>query len=150
MKRYISRKDSKYYTYMLNILNAIGGRKLNYNWLITDIEAYPMKDYNKERICREYVLISNNELLNLLEKEDFQWIWGLFSAIPHVYSEKEILEYELPHINDSSFQKEPCIQHPLAEIEIIAFDSSSVQITCKDEKVADMFLEKYKLSKQQY
>ena len=69
MKRYISEKEDKNYTHMLKILNAIGGRNLDYNWLITDIEALPQKGNGKfeideeiyNRICdKEYVLISND------------------------------------------------------------------------------------------
>lgn len=159
MKRYISSKDNKYYTYMLNVLNAIGGRKLNYNWLITDIEAYPLTKSIMDKMSREYVIISNNELLNLLEQEDFQWIWGVFSAISPIYSREEILKYKLPIYSQEEWKNELpysdssidniTIQHPLAEIEIVAFDSTYVQITCKDEKIADKFFKKYRLSKQE-
>lgn len=38
MKRYISKRDDKCYTNMLKIINTIGGRNLDYNWLITEIE----------------------------------------------------------------------------------------------------------------
>ncbi len=145
MKRYISKEDNEYYTYMLEILNAIGGRNLNYNWLITDIEAYPSRKSVVDKISGEYLLLSNNELLDLLEKEDFQWIWGIFSAIPPIYSQKKILKYQLPSVTNLN---NAGIQHPLAKIEIVAFDSSYVQITCIDEKIADMFWKKYKLSKQ--
>ncbi len=146
MKRYISKEDNKYYTYMLDILNAIGGRNLNYNWLINNIEAYPLIKSIEDKISGEYLIMSNNELLELLEREDFQWVWGVFSAISPIYSQEEILKYKLPSI---AALDNASIQHPLAEIEIVAFDSSYVQITCKDEKIADMFFEKYRLSKQQ-
>ena len=43
LKRLVSVKDEKGYTLMLKVINSIGGRNLNYNWLITDIEAYPQK-----------------------------------------------------------------------------------------------------------
>lgn len=159
MKRYISREDNKYYTYMLDILNAIGGRNLKYNWLITDIEAYPLEQSIVDKISNEYVLISTDDLLDLLEQEDFQWIWGVFSAISPIHSQQEILKYELPIYSQEDWKNDMpysdssidsiTIQHPLAEIEIVAFDSTYVQITCKDEKIADMFLDKYRLSKQQ-
>ena len=160
MKRYISEKEDKYYTHMLKILNAIGGRNLDYNWLITDIEAYPQKsnyeiDENLYKLLKDknYVFISNNDLLDILEKNDFQWIWGVFSAIPKQYSEEEILEYELPYADgneyiykDDSF----IIQHPLADIEIVAFDSSLVHIVAKDDEIADKFKELYKEAKINY
>lgn len=105
MKRYISREDNKYYTYMLDILNAIGGRNLKYNWLITDIEAYPLEQSIVDKISNEYVLISTDDLLDLLEQEDFQWIWGVFSAISPIHSQQEILKYELPYIFTGRLRK---------------------------------------------
>lgn len=80
MKRYISKKERKHYTYMLEIINAIGGRNLKYNWLITEIETNLSDNSELERLIeyKEYVFLSNDELLNILEKEDFQWMWGIF------------------------------------------------------------------------
>ena len=47
MKKIILKNDEKEYTYMLDIINSLGGKKLNCTWLITDIEAYPNnKDIN--------------------------------------------------------------------------------------------------------
>lgn len=79
MKRLVLVKDEKGYTLMLKVINSIGGRNLNYNWLITDIEAYPQKsnyeiDENLYKLLKDknYVFISNNDLLDILEKNDFQ------------------------------------------------------------------------------
>ena len=52
MKRYISEKEEKYYTHMLKVLNSIGGRNLDYNWLITDIGAYPQDDGKLDKLIR--------------------------------------------------------------------------------------------------
>ena len=40
----------------------------------------------------EYLLISTHDLLKILEEDNFQWIWGVFSAIPSKYSKEEILK----------------------------------------------------------
>ncbi len=73
MKKIILKNDEKEYTYMLDIINSLGGKKLNCNWLITDIEAYPMDKNINSIICEQnYVILSNNELINMLEKENFQ------------------------------------------------------------------------------
>ena len=91
-------KEEKYYTHMLKVLNAIGGRNLEYNWLITDIEAYPQDNGELDKLIREndYLFLSTDELISMLEKNDFQWIWGVFSAIPKEYTKEEVLKYELP------------------------------------------------------
>ena len=57
MKRYISKRDDKCYTNMLKIINTIGGRNLDYNWLITEIETNT-GDYFYD----QYIILSNNEL----------------------------------------------------------------------------------------
>lgn len=147
MNRLISVGDKAGYTLMLKIINSIGGRNLNYNWLITDIEAYPQKglgeiddelySYLNEN---DYVFISNSDLLDILEKNDFQWIWGVFSAIPVNYSKEEVLKYDLPFAEDNSdiyLDNNFVIQHPLAEIEIVAFDSSGMHIVSKDKDICD-------------
>ena len=38
MKRYVSQGEDSY-TNMLKIINTLGGKNLNYNWLITEIET---------------------------------------------------------------------------------------------------------------
>lgn len=155
MKRYISEKEEKYYTHMLKVLNSIGGRNLEYNWLITDIEAYPQDDGELDKLISEndYLFLSTDELITMLEKEDFQWIWGVFSAIPKKYAKEEVLKYELPFADGNyDIYKEDIfvIQHPLADIEIVAEDSSSVFIVAKDDEIADKFREVYKNTKINY
>lgn len=49
-----------------------------YNWLITDMECYPLDEELAESLNKEYCWVEGKELLQLLEKEDFQWIWGCF------------------------------------------------------------------------
>ena len=155
MKRYYSEKEEKFYTHMLKVLNSIGGRNLEYNWLITDIEAYPQDEGRLDELIsnNEYLFLSNDELLDILEEEDFQWIWGVFSAIPKNYTKEEVLKYELP-FGDGNYDiyKEDIfvIQHPLADIEIVAFDSSLVQIVAKDDEIAEKFKNVYKNSKVNY
>lgn len=153
MKRYISDTDENSYTHMLKVLNSIGGRNLKYNWLITEIQAYPTDtETNSLLINTRYLVLSTNELLNVLEKEDFQWIWGVFSAIPEKYSKEEILASEIPWADGNSliYQNAPIIQHPLADIEIVAFDSTLVQITSKDNKIAELFKTAYPSAKENY
>lgn len=131
MEKIVLKKDGRKYTYMLDIINSLGGNNLNCNWLITDIEAYPMdKDINSIIYDQNYVILSNNELINMLEKENFQWIWAIFSMIPKKYSKKDILKYKLPSIKNISLNGDNSlnIQHKLASLEIDCIDSSYCQI----------------------
>ena len=138
MNRCISKGEDDYYTDILKVVNAIGGRSLNYNWLITEIET-STGDYFYE----EYVILSNDELLDNLENKKIQWIWGTFSAIPKKYKQEEILKYNLPGVENID-KKEIKIQHPLAEIEIIAYDSTFVQLIAKNKTIAEKFKKIYK------
>lgn len=141
MKRYISKEDEYYYTDMLKVIKAIGGKNLDYNWLITEIET-STGDYFED----EYIILTNEELLDKLESKKIQWIWGTFSAIPKKYKQEEILKYNLPGVENID-KKEIKPQHPLAEIEIIAYDSTFVQIIAKDE-IAEKFKRMYLRSKE--
>lgn len=53
---------------MLKLINSIGGRKLKYNWLITNIEAYPTDETIIHKLAKEYLFLSNDELLDILQK----------------------------------------------------------------------------------
>ena len=138
MNRCISKGEDDYYTDILKVVNAIGGRSLDYNWLITEIETSTGDYFNDE-----YVIVSNDELLDDLENKEIQWIWGTFSAIPKKYKQEEILKYNLPGVENID-KKEIKIQHPLAEIEIIAYDSTFVQLIAKDKTIAEKFKKLYK------
>lgn len=155
MKRLISCDDEKFYTYMLKVLNSIGGKSLNYNWLISDIVSYPQDNGELDKLILEnqYLFIDNSKLIEILEKRDFQWIWAVFSAIPKQYSIDEVLKYSIPFAENNTLiyqDNNQMIQHPLADIEIVAEDSSSVFIVSKDEDIIEKFKKSYPKSKVNY
>ena len=57
-----------------DICNIIGDVD-NYNWLITNIECYPSDEEIVKILNNEYCWIEGRSLLDLLAKEEFQWIW---------------------------------------------------------------------------
>ncbi len=130
--RYISTTDRKEYSYLLEILDAISKYIVNYKWLITDIEDYPLRRDLFDLINeRDYIILSTDKLINYLNEENFQWIWAVFSAIPKTISDEKISRYRLPKARDNNQIYEDdvsIIQHPLDEIEIIVEDSSAISI----------------------
>lgn len=58
-----------------DICNIIGDVD-NYNWLITNIECYPSDEEIVKILDNEYCWLEGRSLLDLLAKEEFQWIWG--------------------------------------------------------------------------
>lgn len=142
MKRMISEDDEKFYTYMLKVIQSIDD-DFDCNWLITDIDAYPSNKETEEMLNTDYLFLSHKELLSLLEKEDFQWVWAIFSAIRKDITRDDILQYPLPNRENASFDDSIFTQHPLAEIEIDCMDSSYFQIIVKDDKILKNFKKSY-------
>lgn len=132
LKRYIFKNDNYHNGCMMKVLDSLGGNELDYNWLVTDMDTYFTDD--------DYLFLSTKELLDLIEKnKDPQWIWGVFTAIPKKYSRKDVLKNDIPTVVDNKeVWESPIIQHPLADIEIICYDSSFYTIVSKEEKYIDM------------
>ena len=75
------------------------------------------------------------------DRRGFQWVWAVLSAFDKSHSLSEILSYPLPNAQDyNGFWDLPlAIQHPLAEIEIVPWDSSMTMIFSKRKDVVDSF-----------
>ena len=135
MRGAILNKGEPGYTLMSRIFKSINQVQRNYNWLITDINAYPNDPFFEKLVNEEYIWMTGDELTKMVEKEDFQWIWAVFSGFsPDVYKEEK-LKYELPNVQDNYeiWKNQPQIQHPLANTEILACDSSYVTIVSKHD-----------------
>lgn len=152
MKRLISSKECIGYSHLYNLIKSFNLDN-EYKWLITDIEAYPTKNKYLDKLFAysEYVICSNKELLEWLEEEDFQFIWGVFSLFDSSINNEDILKYDLPFANNNPrlFAKDkPLIQHPLAILELDSFDSSYLAINSKEDKYIDIFKSIYPKSKE--
>ena len=150
MKRVISTNDFKYYTMLKKVLFDLELANKEYWWLISDIEAYPTKEEYENFIYKEnYVLIKTSDLLKMLEEDDFQWVWAVFSVISLDYTKEEILNYELPYIQFidegeyNPYKDTPKLQHPLAEFELYAEDSSSMFLISDNEELISRFKKVY-------
>ena len=115
-----------------DICNIIGDVD-NYNWLITNIECYPSDEEIVKILDAEYCWIDGKELLRLLKKEDFQWIWGVFSVFPKAVTLDEVLKYDYPYADGyTGFWKSPIsVQHPLANSEIVFWDGLLILLISK-------------------
>lgn len=144
----ILRKGEEYYTYLYRIFTGINMVQKDYNWLITDIVAYPNTKEYQDLFSKEYCWLSGEELTNIIEKEDFQWIWGVLSGFEKSIDIKEILNRSLPYTDDyEGFLKNPLsLQHPLASIEIVAWDSSLSLIISRDRQIINDFRLNFPLS----
>ena len=150
MKRLISQKDLKYYTYLRQVLLNLQLANKDHWWLISDITAYPKTPKYAQMIDqRVYLLLRTSQLMEMLENDDFQWIWAVFSGIPGTYREEEILQYALPHLEIieqgqyNPYADEPKLQHPLAEFELYAVDSSYMFFITENEDLLAQFQKAY-------
>ena len=94
-------------------------------------------------------LITKKELLDMLEDDDFQWIWAVFSAIPSRYLKEDILKFDLPYVETIENGKydphidKPKIQHPFADFELYAVDSSYMFMISDNEEIISTFKKSY-------
>ncbi len=115
------------------ILKILHAEDWDCNWLLTGLEVV---DWENGRDWEEPVFLSNRELLR--DAERMQFIWGILSAIPVSYTREQVLSFRLPAFSEDE-NGESCYladrlrpQHPLAFLEIMAEDSSSVTVIADD------------------
>lgn len=139
----------KYFTFLKKLFASINQMQKNYNWLITGHECYPQNKMYAELLSKKYCWITGDELTEMHENEDFQWIWGVFSAFPKDISKEDVLKYELPKSDGYKelWQNPVSIQHPLAEIEIIAWDSSMTVVISRNDDIVDLLSKDYLMTK---
>ena len=142
MKGILHEKGFRVYTYMDIVMKPIQKEVAQYNWLIAEydcnnyIEAIP--------IDKEYVWISGDELINILNQNKIQFIWGIFSAFPQDVLLSEILSYGIPSIEENYkklYGTNPVgVQHPLAVMDMVPCDSSWFILISKDNTIVDKFI----------
>ncbi len=115
-----------------------------YNWLITNIECYPSDEEIAKTLDNEYCWIAGGDLVQLLDKEEFQWIWGVFSAFPKEIELKEVLKYDYPYADGyKGFWENPItVQHPLAISEIVAWDGLIILVISKNNQIVNTIMKK--------
>jgi hypothetical protein len=148
VKSAILQKGEHFYTHMGKIFKAIENGQLKYNWLITDFECYPLDKSINEIFTPEYVWLTGEQLTEIIRKEDFQFIWGVFSGFPSEVTLEEVLKFDLPFADGYKgfWVDEVGIQHPLAQIEIVAWDSSLTLLISRDDSLVQKFRNNLPLS----
>lgn len=141
----INEKGEKYFTYIDRVFEAINNKQMDYNWLITDCVCYPKDPKIDEMLNRKYCWMSGEELTALVTKDNFQWIWAVLSAFDKSVELTEVLKYDLPYADGyPGFWETPInIQHPLAQMEIVPWDSSLTLLFSKNKEDVDAFLKYY-------
>lgn len=147
MKGALLMTGEEYFTDMKKMLTGIKNVE-KYNWLITDFEGDPNNAKLEAQLLSPsgYCFVSGEELLKLVRKS-FQWEWAMLTAFQPTVKLEEILRYELPKAsNETFFEERITMQHPFAEIELIAYDSSMFICIAKSYAQVKYFREKFPLS----
>ncbi len=135
------------YTFLKEIFSAMGDFKKQYNLLITDIEASPRNEdvYNRLNNPDRFVWISVQELTQIVEEDDFQWIWAVLSGFKPDIEEKDVLSYPKPYADGyrGFWLSELSIQHPLADFELVAWDSGLTLFFTKDYELYLKFMKQF-------
>ena len=165
-------EDSKYmhfYTDIRRVFEAFGGRQKEFNWLITNLEfsvnAYfspqnkrlqsanlPPNQFNEELLeplNKEVVWISGEELTEIVENNSIQFIWAVLSGFDKgIHIDVENLTIE-PYAdgNPDFWTDTPSIQHPLASVEIVCWDSTLTLLLSQDDDLVNKFLSYFPDSK---
>ena len=127
MKGVILRKGERAYSYFSGVLSAIFPAVVERNWLITGYENYPeaLEPYGGQ--------------------QDYPWYWGVLSGFKKEVPLRQVISYGLPYADGyTGFWKNPIsIQHPMADIEIVAWDSALTLLISRDEAIAQAFRNAY-------
>jgi len=99
---------------------------------------YPSKELP---LNAKYVFLDGKQLTEVVENNEIQFIWGVFTGFKKQITLGEILDEPLPYADGNAqlWNKDIKIQNSLADIEIISWDSSLLMMLAKEEKVIDDF-----------
>lgn len=119
---------------MLNdfLFPAFTQELMSRNWLISDRECSHYPDERIE-VRSEYNWLNGKELLDIISTHQIQFIWAVFSGFPKSVHFDAVMEYDLPDHGYAGYWENPIsIQHPLADMEIAAWDSSYTTLISKN------------------
>lgn len=150
MKSMILEKGEAYYTILSDVFNGIDPVQRVYNWLITDCEGVPwqMEQYSGTYGRHSFYWVTGDELSDVVGQGREQWVWAVLSGFRKNIELGEVLKYKFPYADGNrGFWVNPVkIQHPLAEVEIVAWDGSCTLVFSKDEELAKRFRKAFPLS----
>lgn len=129
----------KYHTDLRLLFEALGDCQRSLNWLITELELNCYPPELEYLGCRDGPRwVSEAELTEIVRSHDLQFVWAVLSGFRPgvVISLADLSPYPFADGNPDLWRPGVGIQHPLAEIEIVCFDSSSTLVLARDPEVA--------------
>ena len=136
--------EMRYFTDVRLVFRALGDHQRRLNWLVTDLEWVRLDQ--REDTADEFSRpgphwVPGDDLTRFVDSYDIQFVWAVFSGFPPGVSlDLSDLEVE-PNADGNSrlWDPEPRIQHPLAEVEIVCWDSTCTLLLCRDPSLVASF-----------
>ena len=147
VKGVILRKGERAYSYFSGVFSAISPAVAERNWLITGYENYPeaLEPYGGNLGREAFFWVQGERLEEIVRQQDYPWYWGVLSGFKKEVPLHQVISYGLPYADGyTGFWKNPIsIQHPMADIEIVAWDSALTLLISRDEAIAQAFRNAY-------
>lgn len=126
------------------VFEAFGGRQREFNWLITDLELNhypPGLPYGSDDRSLDARWLSGAELSQIVEENDIQFIWGVLSGfrVGVAIDVATLSTYPYADGNRALWEPTVSIQHPLAEVEIVCWDSTATLLLSRDDDLTERF-----------
>lgn len=137
-------REMPFFTDLRLVFRAIGDRQTEFNWLVTDLEYVSLGSHGKHAppfVGAGPHWLSGSELSGLVADNEIQFVWAVLSGFPRgVTLDLAHLEVE-PYAdgNPGFWEVSPRIQHPLAVVEIVCWDSTSTLLFCQDRTIGESF-----------
>ena len=141
----INEKGERFFTYLPKLFDAIDNAQLNYNWLVTDCFCNIDNPVMRQEREKGYCWISGEELTKLVQETHIQWIFAVLSGFSKDVPLSQILQYPLPYADGyAGFWHNPIsMQHPLATLEIVPWDSCLTLFFSTKKELVDKFMSGY-------
>ena len=137
----INKKGEKYYTDLSKLFEVIQNAQLSYNWLITACDCNIPNKVENEYLEQGFCWISGEELTAAVLEKPIQWIWAVLSGFDKDIPLDRVLAFPFPDSEGyNGFWHNPIsIQHPLATVEIVPWDSSGTLFFSTDAALVAKF-----------
>ena len=137
---YRQSKNVEFHTKLSDILPKMDGYHLPLTWMLSDLDCNLFPDLLQGE---EPFLLSGQQLVDMMQTDPhLQVIWGVLSGfrLPIVEIDTTILPIsENAKVWDEEYQ----IQHPQAECELLAWDSSATFFRSKSRRAMRTFAESF-------
>lgn len=119
----------------------------DYNWLVTDIDCFSNDSVTGDLFRQKYVWLSYQDLTQYFANAPM-FLWGVFSGFSKQITLEQVLTYELPLADGYSgfWVNNVRIQHPLADVEIVAWDGLYTLVISKHDDIIERFRRSFPLS----